>query len=756
MNLRRTFCLLLSLLVLLCACGAPTEPPAEQAPTVIVASGEQDAMPAPELLATRAFQKHFYKLPGTLTAIWDVCTDAKYVYLLGVDEDNDETAQLWRMGLDGSGETKLYSFAEIQTETAWRYHSRLLPQPGGGVCVQETEGAEFYVFPEGVTAESAGPDRWDYYDHTDVVTRLYRFTDGAAPTVTTLYSGKEPPVDLAFVGDKLALCVDKTIRIIAPDGTLLAAHTGDRSIYDFAATDDALYAVAASDNGENASVFRVTLADATLGDALDGISAPFYGSVGTLDGGIVAEQSGDLFLYQPTTKSVQKLVDWLDYGVNPFEIAKSYASESAAIAVRMDGDAASLVVLTPSNTTVLPTGTLTVAVLYPDGEIVDAVLAFNSSGKDRVRLVDYSEYDFFAQNAQARLTEDLASNRCPDLVYSGVWDLPADRLAEGKLADLTPFLATDADKIGEQLLPSCLSLLAKNGKIYTIAPYFYLRTMIGRESVVGSDLLTIGTTARLAATLPDGGSIGDFYLTRDTVFSEQLACTTGYLRQGGGYRFGSQVFYDVLAYAKLFPAEIDWNRFGAADYSGWARVRQGSQLVIADSYTEFASLAVALHSVGSDGVLCGMPAVPGGHAMLFPTTVGMTTACSDRDAAWRFLRTMLLADYQQKQLERGSAYGFPTNETALEAVGTQALESNDTLVLSSGDLTVEVSCRPTQREYDAILAAIRATVSRENADGTLLEVIAPSAQRYFTGELDAPRTAQDAQTAWDAIAAAPN
>ena len=750
----RAVCLTLAaLLILLCGCGAKPAPTAEPTPTVIVASNDADSTPAPELLASRAFQKHYYKLPGTLTDVSDVCADAQYLYLLGTDEADSSHMQLWRMGLDGSGETQLHTFYEIQNESAWQYHSHLLPRADGGVYVRETEGVEAFVFPEGITAESAGQDRWDYYDHTDITTRLYAFSgDGKAPTTTTVYSGKETIGDLVAVGENLAFCVDKTISILAADGKRLASHVGDFAVYGLAASGGDLYAITASADYESSDIRKVDLATGELSEPLTVLFSPFLNSVGVLDGGVVTQFSGDLFLYQPETNETRKLVDWIDYGVNPFDIGKTFASESAIVAVQLTyrGDA-TLLVLMPSNTTVLPASSLTLGVPYPDEEIVAAVIAFNQSGRDRIRLVDYSEYDLFEQNSQARMAEDVASDRCPDLLYSASADSPADQFGAKRLIDLLPLVEADGELTGEGLVSNVIALLQDGGKLPVLSSYFYLRTAIGRESVLGSAPLTLETTARLAAGLPENGSICDFYMTRDSVFTDLFSQISDSLRtDDGSYRFSSQLFYDSLAYAKLFPAEVDWNSFDYPDYSGWMRVRRGDQLTVSEVYTGFSTLTTTLNSVGSDGVICGLPAVPSGSAVVFPTSFGITTACNDVDLAWRFARTMMLASYQQ-QLPGG----FPTNRAALDALGQAALASEDTALYSSAELTIEVPCRPTAQQYDAILAAIGSASAREHYDATASDAILPSVMKYFTGELDAPRAALAAQSAWDEIATTP-
>ena len=741
---------LAALLLVLSGCGAQPTPTNEPTPTVVVASDEPGNTPAPELLAMRAFQKHYYPLPGTLTDIWSVCADAQYLYLLGVDNADSAHSQLWRIGLDGSGETKLHTFFEATNETAWCYHSHLLPRSGGGVYVRETEGVEVYVFPEGTTAEDAGSDRWDYYDHTDITTRLYAFSgDGKAPTVTSIYSGRETVGDLVAIGENLAFCVDKTISVLAADGKLLSSQSGNHTVYGLAASGDNLYAVTASADYESSDIRKVDIVTGALSEPLTVLFSPFLNSVGVSDGGIVTQFSGDLFLYHPETNETQKLVDWVDYGVNPFDIGETFASETAIIAVQLTyrGDA-TLLVLTPSNTTVLPASSLTLGVPYPNEETVAAVIAFNQSGKDRIRLIDYSEYDLFEQNSSAKMAEDVASDRCPDLLYSTSVQSPADQFGAKRLIDLAPLIKADDELMSEGLVSNVVALLQSDGKLPVLAPYFYLRTAIGRERVLGATPLTLEKTAQLAAGLPENGSICDFYLTRDNVFSDHFSRISDYLKtDNGSYRFSSQLFYDGLAYAKLFPSEVDWNSYDYPDYSGWLRVRRGKQLMISEVYTDFRTITTALNSVGDDGVICGLPAIPFGSAIVFPTSFGITTACDDVELAWQFVRMMMLASYQQ-QLPGG----FPTNSAALDALGRAALQSDDTATYASSELTVEVPCRPTAQQYDAILSAIGSASARECYDTTVVDAILPSVMKYFSDELDAPRTAQEAQSAWDAIA----
>ena len=177
--------------------------------------------------------------------------------------------------------------------------------------------------------------------------------------------------------------------------------------------------------------------------------------------------------------------------------------------------------------------------------------------------------------------------------------------------------------------------------------------------------------------------------------------------------------------------------------AGWARVRAGSQLLFSGQYYGFSTLSRDLYAVGSDAVLCGYPDVEGGHVMELWQTYGMLESCQNKDAAWTFLRTVLLAE---NQLKYGTT-GFPSNNSAFYAKGQEAMKAEGSQTLLDGSSTLTVPANLSQEQYDAIWRAVQKTTARYHSDYEIFAAVWPEAEKYFAGTQDLTLTAIKVQTA---------
>lgn len=728
-----------------CGTAVPEEP---KMPTVLVAANGGKPIPSPELLAAKTYQKHLYELPDGMDIATSVRADGQRLYLLCTSSRNAGVSELWQMNLESGAMTKLYTFTAQPDGSPCALYGNILRRPGGGVLIQERTFTDHFAFPDGITEETAGEDRWKYFTDTEVSLRLYAFTEsGAAPKKLSFPGGGN--IAVAAGADTLFTASGSVVSVYTPEGALKTFCDAGLPVYELYSVENTVYALVGT-GADGAEIFTVDASTGTMtpSDAIPYRVLNLYAD--GISGGILATQSGNVFFCQPG-QVPEKLVDWLEYGILPTDIIHCTMAQNgtlAAVIASGTDEPARIAVLTPSATAVLPARTLTLGVAYQTEEIADAVLAFNAAQQGKIRIVDYSEYDLFpGENGTARMAAEIASEHCPDMLYSVDPAASVDQLAAGRLLDLSSLLTADPELQREGIFSSVTQLLQTEGKLYALSPSFVLHTAIGRESVIGSGELTLQRLSELSAALPEGGTILNFYANRSTVLSDHLRRCSNYLHTQNGYELRSQVFYDGLTLASLFPQNTDLSTPTDDVFDGWTRVREGKQLLLSDRYRGLELLIRDLNSVGEDSRLYGFPGTPGGYALEFPSTVGITSVCRDPESAWLFVRSLMTADAQQKRARLFG--GFPTNIMAFSALSTEAMTAGEVPALPEPKLGI-VSLRPTEAQYAMITDAINGAVARIGLNYDFEELVLQEAQAYFDGKLEAPVLAEQLRSMLEA------
>ena len=746
--------LLAAVLCITAGCAAPTQPlpTAEPAsPSVLIASDAAERAPAPELLAGRAYRRQSAMLPKELDSITDLCISGARLYILGetasAENEMPET-RLYSIGLDGRDLRLLRTFADqsaLLAETGYIYFSGLTAAEGG-VWVRESVNRYIFNLPPNFNRRTQSV--WDYYEREESSTLLVGVAADGSVTGTIDLPAVGSLTDAIFRGDRLIGIRDTRMMVFDRSGTLLTEATVPEWLYRVTAANGVPTLVAANDSGRSVT-YAVDPETGTLGEAAEAVPASLYNVAGSLSGSIVFSDDGDLFAYSPSAHTTEKLVDWMDYDLDSTKVYAVRVSAEGRVAAlyREAGGVFRLVVLTPSETAVLPSYTLTLGVPYADELTVQLVLAYNrESDAGRIRLVDYSEYDSLGKSGMTQLLNDIRSGRCPDLIFSAESVYPADRIAAGSLVNLKSYLAADAELQSEGLMDSVLASLEQDGALYILTPSFELQTAVGSAAVVGTQTMTLDLLRTLAAKLPSGGSVSHFYDTRTQILHDHLSrCSSYFTQADGSYQFLSQVFLDGLELAASYPQTADWNGHTLADTAGWTRVREGQQLLLPVTIGDFDTLITDLAAVGSDAVLCGWPGTPGGHAVSVSGTYAMTTACRDPEAGWSFLRRVLLAQTQQD----AALTGFPTNRTVFraEAQKAQSGEGRSSFLLQTDDQLVEIPAALTEEQYWAFRDALEHTTARCRSNPELWAVIDQATAGFFSGERTAAQAAQDAQDA---------
>jgi ABC-type glycerol-3-phosphate transport system substrate-binding protein len=410
------------------------------------------------------------------------------------------------------------------------------------------------------------------------------------------------------------------------------------------------------------------------------------------DGRFVSQnntQSG-LIAFDPLSEEdtePEKIVDWLDVDVDRngiqllgFEgddilaIHRNYSNVGEAVTSEL-----LRLTLTPASE-VTPKKELTLACVYVDDTLKTGILNFNrKDGEYRIKVIDYSQYNVEPDwnGGMLKLNTEIMAGTLPDLLVLNDEQFSRSTFERrGVFEDLSDYIANEP---GLELVSAALNASkSADGKLYSISSGFNVATLVGDGNVVGYEQGWTMSEANAAIAKGKGGAVFPSYTLRDTLINtvctynmdEYINWTTGEVK------FDTSEFVELVEWIKTFPSENDPNArytdplFGMVDGSGiTAQTRLGM-------FSDFTIL---------DTVLNGRTAFKGypceskkGFMLVFNAPLSMSSQCKDKEGAWRFMSTILGADYQN-EIQNDWSSSFPTNKAAFEQLAQKAMEDSTDL-----------------------------------------------------------------------------
>ena len=151
---------------------------------------------------------------------------------------------------------------------------------------------------------------------------------------------------------------------------------------------------------------------------------------------------------------------------------------------------------------------LVLAANYVAWDLKNRIVDFNKTSSEyRIVVKDYSGYntmdDYMA--SYTKLNNDILAGGMPDILVADT-NMPIDSyIAKGLLADVDKLIAEDAELSQKEFMQNVFDAYRVDGKLYSIIPSFYVRTYIGKTSVVGDrNSWTMADMKNLMTTLPEG------------------------------------------------------------------------------------------------------------------------------------------------------------------------------------------------------------------------------------------------------------
>ncbi|MBO4748730.1 MAG: extracellular solute-binding protein [Lachnospiraceae bacterium] len=374
-----------------------------------------------------------------------------------------------------------------------------------------------------------------------------------------------------------------------------------------------------------------------------------------------------------------KLLSWMDCDIDGNTVSNFYTFDGKFYALINNWNAGTseLAMLTKMRTEdVVKRETITVGVLYTDQSLNQKILQFNKSNdKYRVTVKTYLDENNWSEtsyeDAITTLTNDLIAKKGPDILDLSALDVQ-NLAKKGVLEDLAPYLAKSSVLNKEDFLDRIIQLGTYDGKLVSLASSFTLETLTGKTSLVGDrEGWTVSDMIALKKAYPKSQLFE--YESKEQILSILLLMVNidhFVDRENNTCKFDTPEFKEILEFANMFPADIDYE---APRRLTPYMLADDSLLLNMTWFYGFRDIQSELaYFDGAPVTFIGFPNYVGsnGCVLNLNDSYGINAASSKKDAAWSFLESVITTktdDYMMFD-------GFPTLKSLYQQQKDELLE----------------------------------------------------------------------------------
>ncbi len=650
----------------------------------------------------------------------------------------------------------------------------------GSIAVLEYVYTSWFDGPEGMTRESE--DYWEYQQYRQTYYLRWLESDGTERSRAEVAVDPDDYLDASRMKldnkGNVLVPSNSSIRAIAPDGTQSYTIEAEGYIDGLVQMPDGTLAVILwSDMEQKQLLCLVNTEDGSLGESVPTTINSYNTVTGDSQYDLYYTSGVNLYGYKLETDESTKLFSWLNCDVdgnsiNGFRVAEDGSVSAVINNWEQDTETYDYELITVKKVpydSVPHKEIITMAAINLDYQVIGKIVEFNrSNDKYRIEVTDYSEYNDYTSEKEAdqtagqtKLNTEIMAGNIPDIFCLAGLNY-SQLAAKGILEDLYPYIDNDPDMSRDDFFPNVMAATEVDGKLCATFSNFYISTVIGASSVVGTEPgWTYDQFNKALASMPEGCTAFDVYTTRADMLQSCLALDMDdFVNWGTGEcRFDSQQFIDLLEFSAQFPAEFDWDNYEwTEEDDSMNRLAQGKQML---AQTTIYSLDDLLYNdyaqyLGGSITYVGFPSNNGTGNMLGMTDgrYAMSAKSTHKDAVWQFMRMFFAADYQEE------LWGLPSNkkvfeEKAKEATTIQYQKDADGnyLLDDKGEKipivrysiwneetgkSEDVYAVP-QELVEQVIELINTTDKVANYDSSIFEIVNDQAKAFFEGQ----KSAQD-------------
>ncbi len=388
-----------------------------------------------------------------------------------------------------------------------------------------------------------------------------------------------------------------------------------------------------------------------------------------------------------------------------------------------------------------------------------AVDQFNRTHSDvQIEVRDYFDAD--GKTGWERLLTEIGAGNVPDIL--DMRGMPYMALAEkGYLENLWPYIENDPELGREGVLEAPLRAAEVNGGLYVIFNEVYINTLVGAESVVGNRYSwSLEELLEAFSAMPEDSTIFEYVYSRKDIFYYLMRMRLeSYIdRKTGQCTFDGADFRSTLEFINSFPEESAWTDQDADEINReiTKRILSGRQLLHFEVFARLVDIQWLDTSFGLGGraAFIGFPTEDGSAGSSFYLPYGtrelaMSSACREKEAAWEFLRQILLpryTDLSDNMLYERHVSALSINREDYERMIRFDMTQKNAVKqvrFLYGNEQAPVSCRAaTQEELTRYEDFINSIDKIEFFDNTVYDIVEESASPYFAGDKTLDETIQ--------------
>lgn len=549
---------------------------------------------------------------------------------------------------------------------------------------------------------------------------------------------------------------DSKIWVLDATGNSLFTIDSDSYISGMGTTKEGKVVI--STYGTDKAVFQdIDIAKKGFGSTYENIPQNFGGVrlAKGIDKGCLINSGNSLYEYDFDSQTTKEILNWIDSDIDSDSVMGVLGLDDGRILALSreytdDGQTTSLIYLTKMKASEVAEKTIiTYGSLYLNSRLRSEIIKFNKTNeKYRIQPKEYSTDDYEAGLAQ--LNSDIISGKAPDIIdlsSSGV----KQYMEKGVLEDLYPYFEKDSEVKKENYVQSVLKAYEKDGKLFAITPSFSISTIVGKTSDVGSDMgWKMQDLMNYVKSKPEAEAFSDS--TKETMLSmftyyginNFIDWTTGKCS------FDGEEFTQLLEFCNTFKNQSEYV-YDENSPSMPQQIRSGKVLLNMLFLNNVDSYQTEEMMFGEPITCIGYPSNTGNGSYISADEmlIGISSKSKNKDAAWEFVRTFLLSDYQNGD----RMWSFPILQSALEAKFKEAMEpsyyddengnkvkaAKSSISYGEDDSSMVEVFEATQEQVDAVRNLINSADSAVEYNIEISNIINEEATAYFAGQ----KTAKD-------------
>lgn len=443
---------------------------------------------------------------------------------------------------------------------------------------------------------------------------------------------------------------------------------------------------------------RVDSATQTVGEPLDipsRISQHLYGAMASETHDMVYRTAVGLYGYDIATDTETELLNWINSDLNSSNMNDIYITPDGTVYTLLhqygnNGQTVQLLKMTRiPDEEIVEKYMLTYGCLYIDYNILEAIIDFNRTSEEyRITIREYSSYNTEENGWNGAVTQfnnDIISGKIPDIIQISPEMAVSNYAAKGLFEDLRPYLANDPVFAAEDLYDNILNAFSVGGRLYQISPFFSVRTLAAKSSLVGEqDGWTMDElNAALSHLKPDCDAFGGEITRLDFLRAVCASVRDQFIDpETGKCSFSSPEFIKLLEFAKTLPEKTIW------ETTNWDEVGEDFYLDMETKYRDDRALLYQMYlgdyksfwqtqegMFGERISLVGYPNENRLGATIQPSSPFAISAQSlCKEGAWEFI-SRYFAD--QKEVDADNLYQFSIFRSVNKKLADSALAYHD-------------------------------------------------------------------------------